>query len=173
MISQMYAVKVKTGTQQSFILQDVCNVRGGRLSSAHATSLHQCKCVFFIGIRPRVKNKEWIHKTEIWQWHLTKTANNLWKKLYTINTKKIKLATLTDVCLCRISDKSDAKFEKSKHTCRQTDPGPGALSSDKLFVSSNYENDAQAATSQLHLRHRTEFLKKETIPHNWPWNLVL
>ncbi len=100
-------------------------------------------------------------------------SKQLWKKLYTINTKKIELATLTDVCLCRISDKSDAKFEKSKHTCRQTDPGPGALSSDKLFVSSNYENDAQAATSQLHLRHRTEFLKKETIPHNWPWNLVL
>ncbi len=37
-----------------------------------------------------------------------------------------------------------------------------------LCQQSNYENDAQAATSQLHLRHRTEFLKKETIPHNWP-----
>lgn len=80
--------------------------------------------------------------------------SNLGKKLYTINTHTHKkLATLTDVCLCRISNKFDAKFENSKHACRQTDPGPGALSSDKLFVSSNCENYAQAATLQLHLRH--------------------
>ncbi len=81
MISQMYAVKVKTGNSAEFILQDVCNVEE---ADYHPHMPHLCTnaSVFFIGIRPRVKNKEWIHKTEIWQWHLTK-QQTIYEKNYT------------------------------------------------------------------------------------------